>query len=62
MHDHSGCHRHLLDLRMPSPKVQRWIDLLASLLGHRMPVTFDELAKDVPAYLADGSVWGDLMV
>ena len=35
-------------------KVQRWIDLLASLLGHRMPVTFEELAKDVPAYLADG--------
>ena len=39
-----------------SAKVQRWIDLLASLLGHRMPVTFEELAKDVPAYLADGSV------
>lgn len=37
-------------------KVQRWIDLLASLLGHRMPVTFGELAKDVPQYLADGSV------
>ena len=39
-----------------APKVQRWIDLLASLLGHRMPVTFEELTKDVPAYLADGSV------
>ena len=39
-----------------APKVQRWIDLLAALLGHRMPVTFDELAKDVPAYLADGSL------
>jgi proteasome accessory factor B len=39
-----------------APKVQRWIDLLASLLGHRMPVTFEELAKDVPAYLADFSV------
>jgi proteasome accessory factor B len=38
-----------------APKVQRWIDLLAALLGHRMPVTFMELAKDVPAYLADGS-------
>lgn len=37
-------------------KVQRWIDLLAALLGHRMPVTFEELARDVPAYLADGSV------
>lgn len=41
---------------MPAPKVQRWIDLLAALLGHRMPVTFEVLAKDVPAYLADGSV------
>src|SRR6185369_8129540 len=30
--------------------------LLAALLGHRMPVTFAELAKDVPAYLEDGSV------
>jgi predicted DNA-binding transcriptional regulator YafY len=39
-----------------SSKVQRWIDLLAALLGHRMPVTFAELAKDVPAYLEDGSV------
>jgi hypothetical protein len=39
-----------------SPKVQRWIDLLAALLGHRMPVTFEELARDVPAYLTDGSI------
>lgn len=39
-----------------SAKIQRWIDLLSALLGHHMPVTFDELAKDVPAYLADGSV------
>jgi predicted DNA-binding transcriptional regulator YafY len=39
-----------------STKVQRWIDLLAALLGHRMPVTFAELARDVPAYLDDGSV------
>jgi predicted DNA-binding transcriptional regulator YafY len=39
-----------------STKIQRWIDLLAALLGHRMPVTFEELAKDVPAYLSDGSV------
>lgn len=41
---------------MPTPKVQRWIDLLAALLGHRMPVTFEELAKDVPTYLSDGSI------
>jgi predicted DNA-binding transcriptional regulator YafY len=37
-------------------KLQRWIDLLAALLGHRLPVTFADLAKDVPDYLADGSV------
>jgi proteasome accessory factor B len=42
---------------MPSSsKLQRWIDLLAALLGHRLPVTFTELAKHVPAYLEDGSV------
>ena len=39
-----------------SIKLQRWIDLLAALLGHRMPVTFAELAKEVPGYLDDGSV------
>ena len=39
-----------------STKIQRWIDLLAALLRHRMPVTFAELALEVPAYLADGSV------
>ena len=39
-----------------STKLQRWIDLLAALLGHRMPVTFAELAKEVPGYLDDGSV------
>lgn len=41
---------------MASPKLQRWIDLLAALLGRRLPATFAELACDVPAYLADGSV------
>lgn len=41
---------------MASPKLQRWIDLLAALLGHRMPATFEQLARDVPAYLADGGV------
>lgn len=44
---------------MPPSKVQRWIDLLAALLGHRMPVTFKQLARDVPAYLTDGSVADD---
>lgn len=41
---------------MPAAKLQRWIDLLAALLGHRLPATFEQLARDVPAYLADGSV------
>jgi proteasome accessory factor B len=31
-------------------KTQRWIDLLAALLSHHYPVTFEELARDVPAY------------
>jgi predicted DNA-binding transcriptional regulator YafY len=39
-----------------STKLQRWTDLLAALLGHRFAVPFTELAKDVPAYLEDGSV------
>lgn len=41
---------------MPSTKLQRWIDLLAVLLEHRTPLTFLELARRVPAYMADGSV------
>jgi proteasome accessory factor B len=39
-----------------STKVQRWIDVLAALLGHTMPLTFEQLARHVPAYLEDGSV------
>ncbi len=35
-------------------KVERWRDLLAALLVRSFPVTFEELAKDVPAYL-DGT-------
>jgi proteasome accessory factor B len=35
---------------MTSPKTQRWIDLLASLLSHRFPVTLEELIHDVPGY------------
>ena len=35
-----------------SPKIQRWIDLLASLLARRLPATFEELIPDVPAYAA----------
>jgi proteasome accessory factor B len=35
---------------MSSAKIQRWIDLLATLLSHRLPVTFEELSRGVPAY------------
>jgi predicted DNA-binding transcriptional regulator YafY len=34
------------------PKLQRWIDLLAALVGRTRPVTFDELVERVPAYRA----------
>ncbi len=40
----------------PSDKLSRWIDLLAVLLRHRRPITFEQLAREVPGYLADGSV------
>jgi predicted DNA-binding transcriptional regulator YafY len=36
--------------RVKSPKVQRWIDLLAALLTRRFPVTLDDLTREVPAY------------
>jgi predicted DNA-binding transcriptional regulator YafY len=39
---------------MKSPKIQRWIDLLAALLSRRLPATFEELIRDVPAYAAGG--------
>jgi proteasome accessory factor B len=38
---------------MKSPKIQRWIDLLAALLRHHYPVTFDQLIREVPAYAAE---------
>src|SRR5215471_4296990 len=31
-------------------KIQRWIDLLASLLRRHFGATFEEIARDVPAY------------
>ena len=34
----------------PNVKLQRWIDLLASLLARSRSATFDELAKDVSEY------------
>ncbi len=43
---------------MPSAKrpakVQRWIDLIAALLRVHYPITFEQLAADVPAYAAEG--------
>lgn len=33
-----------------SSKLQRWVDLLAALLRRNFPVTFAELAREVPAY------------
>lgn len=33
-----------------TPKLQRWVDLLAALLGRRFAVPFDQLAREVPAY------------
>lgn len=39
-------------MAQPSPKIQRWIDLLAALLRHHYPVTFEQLIREVPAYAA----------
>jgi proteasome accessory factor B len=36
-----------------APKIQRWIDLLAALLRHHYPVTFEQLIREVPAYAAE---------
>jgi predicted DNA-binding transcriptional regulator YafY len=36
-----------------SPKVQRWIDLLAALLSRKYPVSLEELVREVPGYAAD---------
>ena len=32
------------------PKLQRWTDLVAALLRRTYPATFEEIARDVPAY------------
>ncbi len=32
------------------PKLQRWTDLIAALLRRSFPATFEDLARDVPAY------------
>jgi predicted DNA-binding transcriptional regulator YafY len=33
-----------------SPKLQRWVDLIAALLARSLPATFEDLARAVPAY------------
>ncbi len=38
---------------MKSLKLQRWLDLLAALLRHRFPVSFEQLIAEVPAYAAE---------
>ena len=35
---------------MPPTKAQRWLDLLALLLGRRIPLTVEEIMERVPAY------------
>lgn len=37
-------------MKPPDAKLQRWIDLLAALLGHRYGVTFADLRMLVPSY------------
>ena len=39
----------------PAAKTQRWIDLIATLLARHYPVSFETLARDVPAYATPGS-------
>jgi proteasome accessory factor B len=34
-------------------KLQRWLDLLAALLRHRFPVTYEQLVDEIPAYAAE---------
>ena len=34
-------------------KTQRWLDLIAFLIGHRYPVSVDQIMKAVPSYTAD---------
>ena len=37
---------------MRTPKIQRWMDLLAELLTRSYPVSFEELSERIPAYRA----------
>jgi proteasome accessory factor B len=33
-----------------SRKLERWLDLIAYLVGHRYPVTVEQILESVPAY------------
>lgn len=37
---------------MNPSKAQRWLDLLALLVGNRLPISFDEIMEQVPGYRA----------
>jgi proteasome accessory factor B len=37
----------------PITKVQRWLDLIAYLVGRRLPVAVEDLMEDLPAYARD---------
>lgn len=39
----------------PNDKLIRWFDVLAALLRRRFPASFEELARDVPAYQHTGA-------
>ena len=40
---------------MPTPKIQRWVDLLAALLSRAFPVSLETLRAEVPSYGASKS-------
>lgn len=53
------------DLPLPprgagNAKLQRWVDLLATLLDRHRAATFEELARDVPVYATMMSAYADL--
>jgi len=44
---------------MPSTKTQRWLDLLALLVGRSFPISVDDIMEGVPAYRAGLERGGD---
>ncbi len=41
-----------------TPKLRRWIDLLAALLRRKFPITLEDLCKEVPGYPDIGTTEG----